>query len=99
MEHGRRIEINYAGWLEDGAEFVNTWLSLDSVSVTVGAGGQLPAFEAQLLTMSGGERKTFTVPCEDACGPYDPQGVVSVPAKSFPNASELCRSGAISSSA
>ena len=89
MKPGHRIEINYAGWLEDGAEFVNTWLSPDSVTVTLGSNGLLPAFEAQLLTMGRGERKTFTVPCEEAYGPYDPRGIVSVPTKSFPNAREL----------
>lgn len=89
MESGRRIEINYAGWLEGGAEFVNTWLAPDNVSVTLGANGLLPAFEAQLLTMARGERKTFSVPCCDAYGPYDPAGVVRVPTQSFPNAREL----------
>ncbi len=89
MENGQRVEINYAGWLEDGAEFVNTWLSPGAVPVVIGNGDVLPAFEAQLRTMERGERKTFTVPCKDAYGPYDPRGVVRVSAKDFPNANEL----------
>ena len=32
LERGQKVAINYAGWLEDGTEFVNTWLVPDSPS-------------------------------------------------------------------
>ena len=86
---GQRVELNYAGQLEDGTEFVNTWLVPDSVTVTLGRSGLLPAFEKELMSMGRGERRTFTIPCQDAYGPYDPEGVLSVPAESFPHADEL----------
>ena len=34
---GQRVEINYVGCLEDGTEFVNTWLMPDNVAVTLGS--------------------------------------------------------------
>ena len=51
LQFGQKVEINYAGFLEDGTEFVNTWLSPDSVSVTIGQSGLLPAFEQALVDM------------------------------------------------
>lgn len=86
---GQRVEINYVGCLEDGTEFVNTWLMPDNVAVTLGSSGLLPAFEEQLLTMQCGERRSFVIPCERAYGHYDPAGVIAVPSESFPHADEL----------
>ena len=45
LERGQKVAINYAGWLEDGTEFVNTWLVPDSVTITIGASELLPAIE------------------------------------------------------
>lgn len=59
LERGQKVAINYAGWLEDGTEFVNTWLVPDSPTITIGASGLLPAFEEQLLPMENGTRRTF----------------------------------------
>ncbi|MGN0077346.1 MAG: peptidylprolyl isomerase [Coriobacteriales bacterium] len=86
---GQKVEINYSGQLEDGTEFVNTWLMPDSVPVVLGSSGLLPAFERELLGMQRGQRRSFTIPCEEAYGPYDPAGVISVPAEGFPHADEL----------
>ena len=89
LERGQTVAINSAGGLEDGTEFVNTWLVPDSVAITIGASGLLPAFEEQLLPMENGMRRTFSIPCEKAYGAYDPAGVISVAANTFPHASEL----------
>ncbi len=89
LAKGQRVEINYAGQLEGGTEFVNTWLMPDSVNVVIGSGGLLPAFEEQLLEMRRGERRNFVIPCEKAYGPYDPAGVISVAAEGFSHADKL----------
>ena len=84
LERGQKVAINYAGWLEDGTEFVNTWLVPDSVTITIGASGLLPAFEEQLLPMENGTRRTFSIPCEKAYGSYDPAGLSPLPLIDFP---------------
>lgn len=89
LEKGQTVEINYAGQLEDGYEFVNTWLMPDAVKVTIGASGLLPAIEQELITMTRGERRTIEIPCADAYGEYDPTSLIAVPTATFPHAEDL----------
>lgn len=89
LQFGQKVEINYAGFLEDGTEFVNTWLSPDSVSVTIGQSGLLPAFEQALVDMHRGQRKTIDIPCEQAYGSFDESAVITVAKAGFPHADEL----------
>ena len=89
LKKGQKVEINYAGQLEDGFEFVNTWLVPDNAHVTIGEYNILPALERELMTMARGERRTVLVPCEEAYGSYDPNALISVPASTFPHAEDL----------
>ena len=89
LEPGQKVAINYAGQLDNGYEFVNTWLSPDPVTVEIGSGGLLPAFERELATMERGERKRFVIPCASAYGARDPEAVVTVAKDGFPHADEL----------
>ena len=89
LKAGQQVKINYAGQLEDGYEFVNTWLMPDPVTVEIGNSGLLPAFERELVTMTRGTRKKFKIPCALAYGAHDPSAVITIPAEGFPHADEL----------
>ena len=89
LKTGQRVVINYAGELENGYEFVNTWLAHVPVELVIGDGTLLPAFERALVGLARGERCTVTVPAQEAYGEYDPSAVIEVPAANFPHADEL----------
>lgn len=89
LKAGQKVLVHYAGQLENGYEFVNTWLVHEPVAVTVGDGALLPAFERALAELGRGERCTITVPAAEAYGEYDERAVVEVPTANFPHADEL----------
>lgn len=89
LEQGQKVLVNYAGQLEDGYEFVNTWLLHEPVHVTIGENDFLPKFQETLVSMRRGERKGVDIPAEQAYGAHDPALVVTVPASRFPDADKL----------
>lgn len=86
---GQKVQIQYAGTLENGYDFVNTWLNGGPVEVTVGQDAFLPAFERALRGLGRGERAVITIPMEDAYGPYDERNVIELPLASIPRGDEL----------
>lgn len=50
-----------------------------------GEGMMLPAFEAALAGKEVGDSFDFTIPCEDAYGEYDEQGLMELPKQMFFN--------------
>ena len=89
LKKGQKVLVHYAGQLENGYEFVNTWLVHEPIAVTIGDGALLPAFERALVELGRGERCTVTVPAAVAYGAYDEHLVIEVPITNFPYADEL----------
>jgi len=89
LQDGQSVAFNFAGQLEDGYEFANTWLLHEPARAVIGDGSLLPAFEQALRNLSCGERCTVTVPAAQAYGAYDPNLILTVPAANFANAAEL----------
>ena len=86
---GRHVLIQYAGALEDGYTFVNTWVTGGPLEYVIGDGGFLPDFDRQVRQLGHGERATFIIPCERAYEPYDEANVICVPKESVPDAEKL----------
>ena len=57
--------------------------------ILVGAGRVLPALEQNVSDMNVGERKSFTIPAEQAYGPVDPSLKLKIPRSKFPKDTEL----------
>lgn len=85
----RMRTINFAGKLDTGAEFVNTWFTGDPVQMRPGDGTFLPAFEEAVRSMKGGEKRTITIPADQAYGDWSEDNVVTLPANQVPNAEKL----------
>jgi len=83
VRDGSYVRVGFRGALADGGVF-------DSVDVTeprafrVGAGTVLPAFEAALLGMSPGERRSFVLRPEEAYGARDPSRWRDLPRAALP---------------
>lgn len=86
---GQKVFINYAGSIENGNVFVNTWINGGPVEVEAGRGTFLPRFEEALAGMSRGERKTIVIPAAQAYGARDEENVVRVPLRDIPRGEDL----------
>lgn len=89
QEDGQQVLIQYAGTLENGHTFVNTWINGGPVEYVIGDTGFLPDFDRETRSLDRGERVVFTIPCERAYGPYDEENVIDVSRKDIPDAERL----------
>ena len=61
------VEVHYIGKLENGQVFDSTE-GRDPLKITLGEGRLIPGFEKGLLDMEIDEKKTITIPKEEAYG-------------------------------
>ena len=83
VKPGDKVRIHYTGSLEDGTVFDSSE-GRDPLEFTVGTGMVIVGLDRELPGMSVGEKKTTTIPAEDAYGPHDPQGLMEVPRENIP---------------
>ncbi len=89
VENGQTVSVHYVGTLDDGTEFDNSRHRGEAISVEVGSGKLIPGFDAALLGMTVGEKKTFTLNPEDAYGDVNPEAFQTVPHTQFPEGHEF----------
>ena len=88
---GDKVTINYTGKLEDGSVFDTTiketgccdddadcGCETGPMELTIGAEDFFSQVEEALVGMAPGEKKTVTIPAEDAFGEYDEEEVFSI---------------------
>ncbi len=61
------VRVHYTGKLENGQIFDSS-LERDPMEVTLGQGSLIPGFEKELIDMKEKEKKTITIPKEEAYG-------------------------------
>jgi peptidylprolyl isomerase len=69
---GDTVRVGYVGTFSDGKEFDSTTES-GPVEVKIGNGSMDPRFEAALLGMSVGDKKSLNIAKDGAYGPHDPR--------------------------
>jgi len=69
-KNGDTVEVHYTGTLENGTVF-DTSEGGEPLEFTLGQGQMIPGFEQAVLGMKVGESKNFTIPADEAYGPYD----------------------------
>tara|TARA_R110002060_G_scaffold31841_8_gene42486 strand:+ start:620 stop:1084 length:465 start_codon:yes stop_codon:yes gene_type:complete len=84
IRDGHNVTLHYRGTLDDGTEFDSSRSRIDPVTVEVGTGQLIPAFEKALHGLTRGDIKTFTLLSEDAYGPRDPNAIVTLQKDVFP---------------
>jgi FKBP-type peptidyl-prolyl cis-trans isomerase 2 len=62
------VKVHYTGKLENGNIFDSS-LEREPLEITLGKGMLIPGFEKSLLDMEVKEKKTVTIPQEEAYGP------------------------------
>ncbi|MFK7938741.1 MAG: peptidylprolyl isomerase [Roseovarius sp.] len=81
---GDTVKIHYTGTLIDGSIFDSS-SGRDPLEFTVGSGQIIPGLDAAIAGMAQGEKKTVTIPADQAYGPIDPGNRQSVPRGDIPD--------------
>jgi peptidylprolyl isomerase len=83
-KQGDTVKVHYRGTLADGTEFDSSEGS-DPLEFTVGAGEVIPGFDSAVQDMSDvGDKKTVTIPSEEAYGDRVEEAKQQVPLEAFP---------------
>lgn len=80
---GDTLSIHYTGTLADGAIFDSSE-GRDPLTFELGSGQIIAGLDAALDGMSVGEKKTVTIPADQAYGPHHPEAIQNVPREAIP---------------
>jgi peptidylprolyl isomerase len=75
---GDTVQINYTGKLSDGTVF-DTSVGGSPLEFKLGAATVIPGFEKAVLGMKVGEKKTVTIPVNEAYGPPQDDMIMEIP--------------------
>lgn len=81
---GDTVRIHYTGKLEDGTPFDSSE-GRDPLEFALGGGQVIPGFDNAVEGMAVGEKKSVTVPPEEAYGPRHDQLIQDVPKSQLPD--------------
>jgi peptidylprolyl isomerase len=76
-KNGDTVQVDYTGKLADGTVFDSS-IGRAPLEFTVGQGQMIPGFEKAILGMKVGEKKTVTLPADEAYGPHLDDMVIQV---------------------
>ena len=80
---GDKVSVIYTGMYENKTVF-DTNVNKTPLSFTIGAGTMIPGFDTAVRGMKIGEKKTVTIPYDQAYGAYNPELVQTIPKSKFP---------------
>ena len=81
---GDTVRLHYTGTLDDGSEFDSS-RGRTPLEFTLGAGQVIPGFDEAVNGMRVGERKTVTIPADQAYGARQPELILAVPRAQVPS--------------
>lgn len=74
---GDKVQVDYTGKLADDTVF-DTSIGKTPFEFTLGSGQTIPGFEKAVVGMKVGEKKTVTIPVDEAYGPYHDDWVIQI---------------------
>ena len=80
---GDKVQVNYKGYLEDGTIFDSSE-GKPPLDVTLGTGMVIPGFDAALVGMAAGDKKTVKIPMDQAYGNHNAEMVMQMPKSQVP---------------
>lgn len=78
IKPGSLVTIEYKGTFKDGSVF-DTTEGKKPLTFLVGSGQVIPSFESQVVKISQGKSRKFTLKAKEAYGEPDPKKVVTLP--------------------
>jgi peptidylprolyl isomerase len=82
------VRVHYTGTLTDGSQFDSS-VGRNPLEFTVGAGQMIAGFDAGVLGMVVGEKKTLQIDPENGYGPSNPEAIIEFPKTNVPEGMEL----------
>jgi peptidylprolyl isomerase len=82
-KEGNTVQVSYTGKFADGIVFDSS-AGKSPLEFTLGEGRIIPGFENAVIGMKAGEKKTVSIPANDAYGPYRPELTMEVPLTQLP---------------
>jgi FKBP-type peptidyl-prolyl cis-trans isomerase 2 len=86
---GKKVRAHYRGTLDDGTQFDSSYDRDEPIEFTCGAGQMIPGFDAAVVDMAVGEKKTVHIPADQAYGEHRDDMVIPFPVAQVPNLDEL----------
>ncbi len=83
-KQGDVIRVHYTGRLEDGTQFDSS-MDSDPIEFTVGNGDLIAGFENGVVGMEVGEKKTITIPPDQAYGDRQDTLIAEINKSDFPS--------------
>jgi peptidylprolyl isomerase len=82
-KQGNTVKVHYTGKLDDGSVFDSSE-GREPLEFTIGEGRVIKGFEEAVVGSSLGEKKSATIPSDQAYGPHMPEMVVEVDRSNLP---------------
>jgi len=83
VKNGDKVKVHYHGKLTDGTTFDSSE-GLEPLEFQVGKGDVIPGFDEGVTGMAVGDKKTVTIPAEEAYGPVQEEMIMEFPIDRFP---------------
>jgi peptidylprolyl isomerase len=88
VKKGDVVRVHYTGTLLDGTQFDSS-VGRNPLEFTVGAGQMIAGFDAGVLGMAIGEKKTLQIDPENAYGLSNPEAIIEFPKSNVPAEMQL----------
>ena len=85
VKSGDVVRVHYTGTLEDGSQFDSS-VGRAPLEFTVGAGQMIAGFDAGVVGMAVGEKKTILIDPDHGYGQKDPSAIIEFPSSNIPEA-------------
>ncbi len=83
VKNGDKVKVHYHGKLTDGSTFDSSE-GREPLEFEVGSGAVIPGFDAGVTGMEVGQKKTVTIPVDEAYGPKQDDMIMEFPRDRFP---------------
>ena len=83
-KNGDTVKVHYTGKLDDGSVFDSS-VKREPLEFMLGKGHLIPGFEKGVIGMKPGEKKSVTIPADEAYGPRKDDLVVCVEKNKVPS--------------
>jgi len=88
VKTGDVVRVHYTGTLLDGSQFDSS-VGRNPLEFTVGAGQMIAGFDAGVLGMFVGEKKTLQIDPDHGYGQSNPEAIIEFPRTNVPEGMEL----------
>lgn len=88
VKQGDVVRVHYTGTLLDGSQFDSS-VGRAPLEFTVGAGQMIAGFDAGVVGMAVGEKKTIQIDPDHGYGQKDPNAIVEFPRSNVPEGMEI----------